>query len=517
MKQLPVQWTRRAFLYGSATMLAARMPLPLLAQSSSEEIVRSTPSGRVRGLRSEHGSVFRGIQFAASVAGAERFHASRPAPAWQGTLDATRFAPAAMQPDALKVVQSEDCLALNVWVPQGEGPFPVLVWIHGGGFTGGYSYDATERGAHFAASGVVCVTVAYRLGVFGFLDVEPLLGPQYAGSANHAMGDLILALQWVQRNIAAFGGDAARVTVAGESAGAKLTDMLLGVPAAAPLFHQAISESGGAERIWSRGMAQQVAEDFGRIWRQQTSKGVESLKTASVAEILRAQQSLMKTSPVHFPLRGEVDGLLIQRPPLEVIRAGAARGKRVLIGTNHDESALFIGPDPQRPITANDLGNLSLAQFDRVAAQYLALYPTMSEPMRRIRSVTAEEYWVPSMRVAEAACTAGAETYVYRFDYPGRGRFAGLAWHAYELRFVWDAFADGPPTKEDERMAATMHDAWVAFIRGDAPHAAGLPVWPRYELHKRPTMIFDVQSRVADDPAGAELKLWDGLLIGPVR
>lgn len=512
-----MRWTRRDFLGSSALVLAAWKPVQLLAQFERSETEVLAPDGRVRGLKLDYGSVFRGIPFAASVAGPQRFRASRPAAAWKQTLDATQFAPAAMQPDQLKVPQSEDCLALNVWVPQGKGPFPVLVWIHGGGFTGGYSYDATEQGAHFAASGVVCVTVAYRLGVFGFLDVEPLLGPQYAGSANHAIGDLILALEWVQRNIAAFGGDAGRVTVAGESAGAKLTDMLLGVPAAAPLFHQAISESGGAERIWSRAMAQQVAEDFGRIWKQQSGQSVDSLKTAPAAEILRAQQTLMQTSPVHFPLRGEVDGRLIERPPLDVIRAGSARGKRVMIGTNHDESALFIGPDPQRPITANDLGNLSLAQFEQVAARYKALYPEMSEPMRKIRSVTAEEYWVPSMRVAEAACTAGAETFVYRFDYPGRGRFAGLAWHAYELRFVWDAFADGAPTAEDERMATTMHAAWGAFIRGEAPQAPALPKWPRYDLHSRSTMLLSTQSRVMSDPAGAELRLWDGLLTGPVR
>ena len=143
---------------------------------------------------------------------------------------------------------------------------PVFVWIHGGGFTGGSSFAPIFDGTEFAKAGVIVVTVAYRLGVFGFLEMEPLLGAEYAGSANNAVRDLICALEWVRENIAAFGGDAKRVTVGGESAGAKLTDVLMGVPEAQGLFAQMISESGGAERVWGKEHAAQVANGYGEVW-----------------------------------------------------------------------------------------------------------------------------------------------------------------------------------------------------------------------------------------------------------
>src|SRR6201999_2364702 len=135
-----------------------------------------------------------------------------------GVRDATKFAAAAIQPGENGVAHSEDCLYLNVWAPTTKGPHPVFVWIHGGGFTGGHSFDSALNGANFARDGVVCVTVAYRLGVLGFLDVEPLLGADYVASANNALHDLIASLEWIQHNIASFGGDPHRVTIGGESA-----------------------------------------------------------------------------------------------------------------------------------------------------------------------------------------------------------------------------------------------------------------------------------------------------------
>ena len=203
--------------------------------------------------------VFRGVPFARPPSGALRFRPTETLRAWSGVRDALRFAPAAWQPGRHSFPQAEDCLYLNIWAPEGAGPFPVFVWIHGGGFTGGTSFNAAQNGANFANAGIVCVTVAYRLGVFGFLDVSPLLGPDYAGSADNGLRDLLESLRWVRANIEAFGGDPAQVTIGGESAGAKLTGILMGMSEARDLFTGAVSESGGAERIWPQAEAEAVA------------------------------------------------------------------------------------------------------------------------------------------------------------------------------------------------------------------------------------------------------------------
>jgi para-nitrobenzyl esterase len=189
------------------------------------------------------------------------------------------------------------------------------------------------------------------------------------------------------------------------------------------------------------------------------------------------------------------------------------RSKRLLLGTNRDESALFLGPHPQHSVTSASLANLTLEQFEPVADRYRTLYPAMSEELRRIRSVTAEEYWIPSLRVADAHVTGGGEAFVYRLDLPGEGRFAGLAFHSYDLRFVWDYFAGETPPPVTRQLAASMHNAWASFIRGDSPSAAALPAWTAYNLDKRPTMIFDQSSHIDFSPSAAEFKLWDGLLM----
>jgi para-nitrobenzyl esterase len=417
-----------------------------------------------------------------------------------------------MQPGSSNVPQSEDCLYLNIWGLEGASQsLPVFVWIHGGGFTSGYSFDPLFDGSEFARDGVICVTIAYRLGVFGFLDMSPLLGESYAGSANLALMDVIEALRWVQANIASFGGDPKRVTVGGESAGAKITDLLMGVPGVEPLFRQMISESGGAERIWPILRAEEIAHDFGAQW---TKDGRElvTLRNAPALEIIDAQAAFIEESPVHFPLRTEIDGSLIKRSPLESIRNGSTRGKRLLLGTNLDESAFFLGPDPKADPTARDLGNLTVGQFRTIEERYRQIYPAMTDEMRRIRSVTAEEYWIPSLRVAEAHVERGGTAFVYRMDYAEkRGRLAGLAFHSEDLRFVWDHLSS-TATDEDRQFARTVHEVWVSFLKGQAPQAAGLPMWPDYSKKRRPTMVFDRTSHVEDAPQAEEFAAWDGLL-----
>ena len=270
--------SRRRFV-ASVGMLTGGLCTRGFGQVGGCETVVATPTGRVRGECLAGCRVFRGVPFAEAPVGALRFRPPVRMKAWAGVRDATRFAAAPLQTGANGVAQSEDCLHLNVWAPEGKGPFPVYVWIHGGGFTGGHSFEPTYDGSGFALEGVVCVTVGYRLGVFGFLDLEPALGTSYAGSANNGLRDLIAALEWVKGNIAAFGGDPGRVTVGGESAGAKLADILLGVPAAKGLFQQGISESGGAERVWPHATAKGIGAGFAEDWKK-TGAGEGLLRVA---------------------------------------------------------------------------------------------------------------------------------------------------------------------------------------------------------------------------------------------
>jgi len=496
---------------GHRALLALGAPAPSIAHISSG-ILRGESAGGVR--------VFRGVPFTSSPLGPIRFHPPLPIKPWSGERDATRFAPSPMQwnetsaPGEGPLTHSEDCLYLNIWAPEGKGPFPVFVWIHGGGFISGHASEPMYDGTEFAREGIVVVTVEYRLGVFGFLDVGPLLRQEYDGTANNALGDLIDALRWIQANIAAFHGDPGRVTIGGESAGAKLADILMGVPAARPLFHQVISESGGAERIWSMENSDAVSNGYGEQWHKQTGKRNWELQKADANTLIEVQHQFLENWPQHFPLRCEIDGQLVPQLPVKTIADGSTRGKRLLLGTNRDESALFIGPHPKADPAAKDLGNLSVSKFEPILERYKPVYPDMTDDQRRIRAVTAEEYWIPSMRVAEAHLQGGGSTFVYRLDFTeSSGRLGGFAYHSLDVPLIWNhPHGDVANASAETALAKRIHLAWAAFIRGEAPAAPGLPAWPQYSVANRPTMILDTESRVEDKPQEAELRLWDGAL-----
>ncbi len=510
--------SRRAFL-ANASLAALALPTRRLFSLAPSATVH-TASGVLHGESANGVRVFRGVPFAQPPVGPLRFLPPSPVKPWSGERDATRFAAAPIQwhessaPGEGPITHSEDCLHLNIWAPEGKGPFPVFVWIHGGGFISGHASEPMYDGTEFARAGIVVVTIEYRLGVFGFLDVGALLGGEYNFAANNALRDLILALEWIQSNISAFGGDPARVTIGGESAGAKLTDILMGIPSAEPLFHQMISESGGAERIWSEVDARMTAAAFGKLWTEQSKMDNAGLKTASADLIIRAQHDFMESYPYHFPLRPEVDGHLIPALPVWTIGHGSTRGKRLLIGTNRDESALFIGPRPASDPAAKDLGNLSVAKFEPILERYKSIYPDMTAAQRRIRAVTAEEYWIPSIRVAEAHLQGGGEAFVYRLDFSeSSGRLGGFAYHSLDVPLVWNRpHPNAANSAAEASLAKQIHLAWAAFIRGESPAAPGLPAWPQYTSATRPTMILDTESHVETKPAEAELRLWDGVL-----
>jgi para-nitrobenzyl esterase len=508
------QFSRRSFLSYAAQAAIAFKAKQLFPLASPSIVTLRTPSGPLRGEQAGGVRVFRGVPFAQPPIGPLRFRPTQQVNSWTSPRDATRFAPAALQPNEPAIAQSEDCLYLNVWAPAAKGSYPVYVWIHGGGFTGGRSFEPMFDGTMLATEGIICVSVAYRLGLFGFLDLGPLLGPAFDGSANNGLRDLIAALEWVQRNIEAFGGDPSRVTLGGQSAGAKLTGLLMGTPSAKPLFQQMISESGGAERVWGKNESIRVAEGFGKLWQSQTGHALSALTSAPAESLIPVQTQLMNEWPHHFPLRAQIDGSLIPHRPVETIATGSTRGKRLLIGTNRDESAYFLGPHPEHDAEAANLGNMETSQFLEVYRKYAAVYPEMSVEQRRIRALTAEEYLIPTVRVAESHVRGGGSAWMYRLDFvEGSGRLGAFTPHSLELRLVWDRPVHTVANASAEsKLAEQMHETWCAFLKGSSPGSAGLPEWPEYTLQDRKTMIFDEQSEVATRPLENELKLWDKLL-----
>ena len=513
---MPHSFSRRTLLRNTSAFAVASSLCPasrFFAQPAPGIAIVTSPGGTFRGVVQQASRVFRGVPFAEPPLGVLRFRPPVALKAAPGVQDATKFRAEAMQKAEAGVTRSEDCLYLNVWTPVGKGPFPVFVWIHGGGFTGGNSFAPIFDGEVFARAGILVVTVAYRLGVFGFMDVEPILGASYADSANNGTRDLILALHWVQENIAAFNGDPTQVTVGGESAGAKVTAALMAIEESSVLFHSAVSESGGGERVLTREQAAEVANDFRSRWKQ-AGYGSQDMRTANAEAMIEVQESLIAGSTMHFPFREETGGRLLAKRPVDLITGDLAKGKRLLIGSNRDESALFLGPHPSGIAKEADLGNLSLVRFNAVAPKYASLYPAMSLSQQEIRAVTAEEYWIPTMRMAEANVGNGGDTWMYRLDFAGySGRMEGEAYHSEDLGFVWDKLSAAQQQDEQAKgLAREMHGAWMAFIQGKAPAAEGLPAWPQFDLKARRTMILDRVSRVEEDPNAAERALWAGVM-----
>jgi para-nitrobenzyl esterase len=288
----------------------------------------------------------------------------------------------------------------------------------------------------------------------------------------------------------------------------------MGIPSAQPLFHQMISESGGAERVWSKAGSAAVAKGYGELWRKQSGQDLAALTTAPADALIATQHDFLIDWPQHFPLRPEIDDQLLPQMPVKAIAAGSSKGKRLLIGTNRDESALFIGPHPDTDPAPKDLGNIPLAKFSPVLERYKRTYPDMQDFQTRIRAVTAEEYWIPSIRVADALVQGGGTVFMYRLDFTeSSGHLSGFAYHSLDVPLVWDRpHPNAANLNEELALGKQVHLAWAAFIKGQTPSAPGLPAWPEYSIANRHTMILDTTSRVEEKPNEAELRLWDGVL-----
>jgi para-nitrobenzyl esterase len=488
-----------------------------------------TKQGVVRGRSDDGVIVFKGIPYAAPPFGANRFMPPRQHEAWDGVRDAFEFGPTVPKPpyfppfDVLlpePAIPGEDCLNLNIWTPDvGAAGLPVMVWIHGGAFANGTGAIATYNGSRFARDGVVCVTINYRLGADGFL----FLGD---GGGNRGIQDQMAALQWVQENIAAFGGDRDNVTIFGESAGGMSVSTLLSMPATRGLFRRAIAQSGAGHHVLSPATAQKVgrylAEKLGVV---PTS---ETIAAAPVPRLLQAQIELSADAFAHpdperwgevagnlMPFEPVVDGEYIPQRPIDGIVAGAGADVDVLIGTNGEEQRLFMVPNGViKHITDEALAGATAA-YGLPVAQTLATYrenrPQASAGDLLAAIITDWFYRIPAIRLAEAHTNGTGATYMYQFTWRSP-QFDGQlgSCHALEIPFVFDTLTvEGmEPLMGAERpqeIADAMHAAWVGFAtRGD-------PGWPRYDQERRATMHFDTVTQQVNDPAGKERELWTGL------
>jgi para-nitrobenzyl esterase len=502
-------------------------------------LVVTTPLGELKGAAaSETGvRVFRGIRYAEAPTGERRFRPPIPVRPWSGVRPAMNFGPAAPQPTGGPLdgmvpgmtpsLIGEDCLSLTIWGPDVvSGPLPVLVWIHGGAFMIGSSSLPTYDGGRLVAEhDVMVVSINYRLGALGFLDLRGHGGDRIGAVTNCGLLDQLLALEWIRDNIASFGGDPARITIFGESAGAGSILHLLAAPASKGLAHRAILQSPGVHFTLDAGQADLVTRAV--LGRLGISSGqLDRLPSLPWEAIVEAQSTaLMEViGPIGaMPFHPVVDGTTVAEPPLRALDAGRAAGVEVMVGGTSDEMQLFA--DPRARHAERD-------QLTRMAEDLLRGHPVRHLGVAADRAATliefytgrsesSEEAWVdvltdstmrlPAMQVADAVCRWQPATFSYLFTWeaPRLGAF-----HAVDLPFTFGTFdVDGwgdfvGADVDAERLSTQMRAAWARFAASGDPTTEGLGPWPRYTAEGRETMELGRHCRVVGDPHGHLRQLW---------
>jgi len=501
-----------------------------------------TAGGAVRGA-DDHGVwVFKGVPYGADTGGEGRFRPPRAANPWVGVRDCLEYGPSCPQMTVEQMIghsigdegqkmmgvlsaepsTSEDCLVLNVWTPavDATAKLPVLVWLHGGGWSTGsaswplYYFDNLAR--HQQS---VVVGINHRLGIMGFLDLSHL-GEEFADSGNVGMLDVVAALEWMKANIAAFGGDAGRVTVFGESGGGLKTTALLGMPAGRGLFHNAIAMSGSMMAAQlpeqARETTEAVLEHLG------VGAETEKLQALEVNRLVEAELALNRRGGLMMGGRSfsPVLGPSLPEHPELAIRAGLARDVTVVSGCTTDEVLSFLAADPELwQLTEQGLRDrlqLMLGDnTDAVLSAYKTMEPNESPTSLLIDILTANATVVPHIRLAEAKIEGGgAPAYFYQFawgqpDPAGRVR----AGHGSDMPYFFDNVDKAPIAAGPHAgpLVAAMSGAMGALSHNNDPNHESMPHWPRYTLDQRATMLFDVPSRVENDPFGAERRFWEGL------
>ena len=518
------------FPFAFRSSVAATLPSTRKGLGMGSEAVAETTSGKVRGRTVDGIKVFKGIPYGGTTAGKNRFMPPTKPAKWAGIRDATNWGHIAPQTiasgriDYVNLIhwmdqpggQDEDCLVLNVWTPgtRDNARRPVLVSLHGGGFATGSGGAPGYNGQPLAQyANVVVVTINHRLGCLGYLHLADLGAPaEFAQSGTVGMLDCVAALEWVRDNIESFGGNPGNVMIFGQSGGGAKTSTLLSMPAARGLFHRAAIQSGSALRLTTRENATKSAE---RMLAQigLTKNRIRELQDVP-ADIMVAAQAVLgaQTPPAGFaPV---VDGAVIPRHPFDPTAPDVSADVPVIVSTTLDDAALGL--------TNFDLDEAGLKTLvktiagdhaDQVLSAYRKAYPSASPFLIQARILTDRGGRKSAGTLAERkAALHRAPAYLYLFSWPSPGaggKFGAV--HGIDVGLVFHNYGDEFTGRSPEvrALADKLASAWVAFAKTGNPNHLGLPEWPAYAPETRPTMIFDKETRVENDPLHELRMLWE--------
>lgn len=501
-----------------------------LACSASAADRVKTASGIVEGAPGSDAKVhvFKGIPYAAPPVGPLRWKPPQRVAPWKGVRKTTEFGAHCMQTRVYGDMgfrdngASEDCLYLNVWTPtiSAKAHLPVMVWIYGGGFVAGSSSEPRQDGEVLAHKGVVVVSFNYRLGLFGFF-AHPELTKEsrHRASGNYGLLDQVAALQWVRKNIAAFGGDSRNITIFGESAGSFSVSALMASPLSEGLFHRAIGESGAffgtSLHLRSLAEAEKIGSDFAE------SLGASSLaamRAKSAADLLEA---VSKGNPFRFPQ--DIDGYFFPEDPRAIFQSGKQAHVALLAGWNRDEGSYHAIFGKEQP-TAENFVELAHKYFNDMAGEFLKLYPasTDEEAKRSAQDLAGDQFIAYSTWKWLDLQLATGNSPVYRYEFDDAPPRAAddknsdppAAYHSAEIEFVFQALASKPlPWRpEDEKLSDLMSTYWANFAKTGDPNGPGLPHWPAYSAKDGYQLMYlSFEPHAAPDPHRARYLFLDSL------
>jgi len=478
----------------------------LAAQRACADDIVTIESGKLKGSSDTGRSVriFRGIPFAAPPVGDLRWKAPQPPKPWTGVRSADKFGPACLQTDVFGDIYfrdaqpSEDCPNLNIWLPANapRKNLPVFVWFYGGGFVAGANSEPRYDGENLARKGVIVVEPNYRLGVFGFFSYPQLLKDSgHNSSGNYGLLDQVAALQWVIKNIAAFGGDPHNITIGGESAGSLSVSALMASPLSRHLFQKALGESGAFFPLGpDAGMqlrpvdetahaGQTFAESIG-------SKSLADLRAKPADELLQAAAKLNGG----FAFSPNVDGYFLPADVASIFANGQQSHVPLLAGWNADEGKMTVLFSPQKP-TSKSFSDLARVQFNDAAPDFLKLYPasTDAEATRSAQDFAGDTFIVFSTWkwLDMQLKTGNAPVYHYLFQQVPKTKPGAMmgpipaieagSKHAGEIEYVFETLKsqEGVVWADDDfKVSELMANYWANFIKNGNPNASGLPNWP---------------------------------------